>query len=50
MKKEWKITLKVLKMSGKLMALGCWFQPKFPISGTLRDGEGRRGVSVQTHY
>ena len=41
-KKEWKITLKVLKMSGKLMALGCWFPPKFPNSGTLREGE-RRG-------
>ena len=34
-KKEWKITLKVLKMSGKLMAVGCWFPPKFPNSGTL---------------
>ena len=34
-KKEWKITLKVLKMSGKLMAPGCWFPPKFPNSGTL---------------
>ena len=34
-KKEWKITLKVLKMSGKLMALGCWFPPKFLNSGTL---------------
>ena len=34
-KKEWKITLKVLKMSGKLMAAGCWFPPKFPNSGTL---------------
>ena len=28
-------TLKVLKMSGKLMAIGCWFPPKFPNSGTL---------------
>ena len=34
-KKEWKITLKVLTMSGKLMAVGCWFPPKFPNSGTL---------------
>ena len=36
MEKEWKITLKVLKMSGKLMAVGCWFPPKFPNSGTLQ--------------
>ena len=35
MKKEWKITIKVLQMSGKLMALGCWFPPKFPNSGPL---------------
>ena len=35
MKKEWKIILKVLQMSGKLMALGCLFPPKFPNSGTL---------------
>ena len=34
-KKEWKISLKVLKISGKSMAVGCWFPPKFPNSGTL---------------
>ena len=40
-KKEWKITLKVLKMSGKLMAVGCWFPLKFPNSGTLTHPLGR---------
>ena len=35
-KKEWKIVPSKLKMSGKLMAIGCWFPPKFANSGTLR--------------
>ena len=28
-------TLKVIKMSEKLMAIGYWFPPKFPNAGTL---------------
>ena len=40
MKKEWKITLKVLKMSGKLMALGCCFHPNSQFWDTgLRDND-----------
>ena len=45
-KKEWKITLKVLKMSGKLMAVGFLFPPKSPNSETLLRRFHVRGVGM----